>query len=56
MNGVPVAMAEDFDHKHDLDHKEEDFQLKYVGYVAAIIGIVIIVIGFAGILVNLFVM
>ena len=39
---------------HDLEHKEEDFQLKYVGYVAGIIAIVIIALGFAGLFINLF--
>ena len=38
---------------HDHEH---DFELKYVGLVAAIIGGVVILIGFAGLFVNLFVM
>ena len=33
----------------------KDFELKYVGMVAAIIGVVVAVIGFVGIYVNLFV-
>ena len=35
---------------------EHDFQLKYVGYVAVIIGGVVLLLGFAGLYVNLFVM
>lgn len=35
---------------------EDDFELKYVGYVAATIGGVVALIGFVGIYVNLFVM
>ena len=33
----------------------KDFELKYVGMVAAIIGFVVVLIGFVGIYVNLFV-
>ena len=33
----------------------KDFELKYVGMVAAIIGVVVVLIGFVGIYVNLFV-
>ena len=33
----------------------KDFEQKYVGMVAAIIGIVIVLLGFAGIYMNLFV-
>ena len=32
----------------------EDFELKYVGIVAAIIGIVVLLLGMAGIFVNLY--
>lgn len=35
---------------------EEDFDLKYVGLVASIIGIVVLLLGFGGLFVNLFVM
>ncbi len=37
---VPIVMA-------------EDFEPKYVGLVAAIIGIVVLLLGFAGVVVNL---
>ncbi len=40
--GVPVVMAEDFDQK-------------YVGIVAAIIGAVVLLLGFVGLFVSLFV-
>ena len=33
----------------------KDFELKYVGMVAAIIGIVVALLGFVGIFINLFV-
>ena len=33
----------------------KDFEMKYVGMVAAIIGIVVALLGFAGIFMNLFV-
>ena len=33
----------------------KDFEQKYVGMVAAIIGIIVVLLGFAGIYINLFV-
>ncbi len=34
----------------------EEFEHKYVGLVASIIGLVVVVLGFAGLFINLFVM
>lgn len=35
---------------------EKDFEQKYVGMVASIIGIVVLLLGFIGLFINLFVM
>ena len=43
----PGVMAEDIEHKEEFEHK-------YVGLVAAIIGIVVLLLGFGGLYVNLF--
>ena len=34
--------------------KEDDFELKHVGAVAGIIGIIVVLLGFAGIFINLY--
>ncbi len=39
----------------EIEHKEE-FEHKYVGLVASIIGLVVVLLGLGGIFVNLFVM
>ncbi len=45
----PGVMAGEFEHKEEFEHK-------YVGLVASIIGMVVVLLGFAGLFVNLFVM
>ncbi len=42
-------MAEDIEHKEEFEHK-------YVGLVASIIGMVVLLLGLGGVFVNLFVM
>ena len=44
----PGVMAEDIEHKEEFEHK-------YVGLVASIIGLVVVLLGFLGIFFNLFV-
>ncbi len=45
----PGVMAEDIEHKEEFEHK-------YVGLVASIIGMVVVLLGLGGVFVNLFVM
>ncbi len=37
----------------EIEHKEE-FEHKYVGLVASVIGLVVVLLGFAGLYINLF--
>ncbi len=45
----PGVMAGEFEHKEEFEHK-------YVGLVASIIGMVVVLLGLGGVFVNLFVM